>query len=193
MVGRNPQVRIVIAACFCILFWAQKAYANGEGLEQPISWLQLETKFTIVNYQSKDQLKKFNDKINYESRESYLNSLSKAPQVKNLSQEVTEKMDSLFERVQQILDMRKRMKRVSIMVYLDRLQLDQAYQKNFNEKGHLRAWYSFKQNRIFINVNDVHDGMLAHEMAHAIIDHYLKVRPPKASAEILARYVDTHL
>ena len=36
-------------------------------------------------------------------------------------------------------------------------------------------------------------GMLAHEMAHSIIDHYLTVRPPKRSAEILARFVDKHL
>ena len=36
-------------------------------------------------------------------------------------------------------------------------------------------------------------GMLAHEMAHAIIDDFLQVRPPMASAEILARYVDAHL
>jgi hypothetical protein len=35
--------------------------------------------------------------------------------------------------------------------------------------------------------------MLAHEMAHSIIDHYLRVRPPHATAEILARYVDGHL
>jgi hypothetical protein len=30
-------------------------------------------------------------------------------------------------------------------------------------------------------------------MAHSIIDNYLLVRPPKATAEILARYVDSHL
>ncbi|MEH0019750.1 MAG: hypothetical protein V6Z89_08855 [Desulfobacter sp.] len=35
--------------------------------------------------------------------------------------------------------------------------------------------------------------MLAHEIAHAVVDHYLDVRPPRATAEILARYVDAHL
>jgi hypothetical protein len=40
---------------------------------------------------------------------------------------------------------------------------------------------------------DLHEGMLAHEMAHCIIDYFLLVRPPVASAEILARYVDEHL
>ena len=35
--------------------------------------------------------------------------------------------------------------------------------------------------------------MLAHEMAHAIIDNFMKLRLPRATAEILARYVDAHL
>jgi len=35
--------------------------------------------------------------------------------------------------------------------------------------------------------------MLAHEIAHAIVDNYLSVRPPRATAEILARYVGKHL
>ena len=34
---------------------------------------------------------------------------------------------------------------------------------------------------------------MAHEIAHAIIDHYLLIRPPRATAEILAHYVDEHL
>ena len=44
-----------------------------------------------------------------------------------------------------------------------------------------------------MNARDLSAGMLAHECAHAIVDHYLAVRPPRATAEILARYVDGHL
>ncbi|MFC1867599.1 hypothetical protein ACFL0H_05635 [Thermodesulfobacteriota bacterium] len=46
---------------------------------------------------------------------------------------------------------------------------------------------------MYITIEDLHEGMLAHEIAHSIIDHYLTVRPPSESAEILARYVDSHL
>ena len=48
-------------------------------------------------------------------------------------------------------------------------------------------------NTIYVNVDDTQEEILAHEMAHAIIDHYLLVRPPAAAAEILARYVHTHI
>lgn len=42
-------------------------------------------------------------------------------------------------------------------------------------------------------VQDVHEGRLAHELGHAVIGHYLSVRPPCATAEITAKYVDKHL
>ncbi len=43
------------------------------------------------------------------------------------------------------------------------------------------------------NVDDVHDGILAHEITHVIVDHYLNIRPSKAIAEIIANYVDENL
>jgi hypothetical protein len=63
----------------------------------------------------------------------------------------------------------------------------------FKRRGSARAWYVYEYNTIYINVRDVNEGMLAHELAHSIIDHYLSVRPPRASAEILATYVDKSL
>ena len=89
--------------------------------------------------------------------------------------------------------MRKYMRKVKIEIYADKKKMQAAYSQKFKTQGHYRAWYRFDQNTIYLQVKDMHEGMLAHEMAHAIIDNFLKVRPPRASAEILARYVDTHL
>lgn len=80
-----------------------------------------------------------------------------------------------------------------IELYSDKENLQKAF-RNINETyKSYRAGYIYEYNSIYLNVNDVHAGMLAHEMAHAIIDHYMTVRPPSATAEILARYVDSHL
>jgi hypothetical protein len=54
-------------------------------------------------------------------------------------------------------------------------------------------WYTHANNTVYLNLNDFQEGMLAHELTHAIVDHYLLVRPPHATAEILARCVDNHL
>ena len=71
--------------------------------------------------------------------------------------------------------------------------LHQAYYNLYNQPKKIRAWYIFELNTIYVSATDINENMLAHEMAHAIIDNFLSVRPPSATAEILARYVDKHL
>ncbi len=106
---------------------------------------------------------------------------------------VGKKVDALFERAQDILDMHRKMEKITINAYHDKDQLHAAFKQVYRKPCRIRAWYEFKFHTVFICIEDVHEGMLAHEMAHGIIDHYLKVRPPTATAEILARYVDSHL
>jgi hypothetical protein len=89
--------------------------------------------------------------------------------------------------------MRKLMEKININIYPDQKELHAAYYDMFQKTCKLRAWYIYEKNTIYINAADMHEGILAHEMAHAIIDHFLSVRPPAATAEILARYVDGHL
>ena len=94
--------------------------------------------------------------------------------------------------------MHRNMEKVVIIIYPNNKRFYEARTQIIGEnligkKRRIRSWYIFKQNTIYINADDVHEGILAHEMAHAIIDHYLTIRPPRATAEILARYVDKHL
>lgn len=106
---------------------------------------------------------------------------------------VKKKVDALYERVQEILNMRKRMKKISINIYRNKKQLHAAYRKIYRKSRKLRAWYAYEYYTIYISLDDLHEGMLAHEITHSIVDHYLSVRPPGATAEILALYVDSHL
>ena len=104
------------------------------------------------------------------------------------------KMDALYEKVQRILDMRKAMSnKVRVHVHAGAADLDATFRKIFHKSGSVRSWYVYEYNTVYVNAEDLHEGMLAHELAHAIIDHYLSVRPPRATAEILATYVDNHL
>ncbi len=156
-------------------------------------WQQLETNNTIIRYQSTHDLKKFNTKINFGRSRWGIKDLFASDEPNTLLDKLKVKIDALHGRVQEILDMRKHVKKVTINIYSDRKQLNNAYFRIYKKECHIRAWYIYEYNSIYINVNDLHEGMLAHEMAHAIIDHFLTVRPPVASAEILARYVDSHL
>ena len=157
------------------------------------AWQSIETKHTIIDYQSPEDLKTFNKKVVYYSARWNLKSLFSPSGSNSLPDKLKKKVDALYERVQEILDMRKRMNKVIINISHDEKQLHAAFYKIFKKKCSVRAFYIYKYNTIYINADDLNEGMLAHELAHAIIDHYFTVRPPEATAEILARYVDRHL
>lgn len=156
-------------------------------------WHILETTHAKIRYHSLKDLKDFNEKIDYSSGLSGMKELFSKKSSDDLTNRIQRKIDAVYERVQEILDMRKLMKKVIVNIYHNKKELHAAYYEIFKKPCRLRAWYIHEWNTIFVRADDIHEGMLAHEIAHSIIDHYLSVRPPKATAEILARYVDGHL
>lgn len=157
------------------------------------SWNHIETRHTIIQYKTIPDLKKFDHKIDYATGGFTLKDLFSDSDSKDTIGSIKKKVDLLFERAQEILDMRGRMRKVFINLYPNRKQLHHAYFTITRKECRIRAWYIYESNTIYINKDDIHAGMLAHEMAHSIIDHYFSARPPRATAEILARYVDKHL
>ena len=172
-----------------ITMWCPQGTAHGEALSK-VSRQSIETRHTIVQYGSLKDIKRFDSKIDYSPGEGGFKSLfsgTKCP-----IDSVKKKVDAVFERAQEILDMRGRVKKVVINI-CSKKHFNEVRNRVVGKKSRIRSWYLFENNTIYINAYDVHDGILAHEMAHAIVNHYMTVRPPRATAEILARYVDKHL
>ncbi|MCJ7773698.1 MAG: hypothetical protein MUP22_11275 [Desulfobacterales bacterium] len=163
------------------------------GESQHVQWQSHETKYTIIQYKSAKDINKFDKSIDFSPDKFSIKGLFIAGDSNDPMGSITQKIDALFEKVQQILDMRKKIKKVTINIYPDEKQFHEAYYNITWTKCLVRSWYLFEKNTIYINVNDIHEGILAHEMAHSIINNYLDVRPPRATAEILAVYVDQHL
>ena len=168
---------------------------NLPGKKQEESpWTRLETRYTIIQFEKIEDLKKFDRKVDFLPSDFSLKSFLSETASQELEGKIRKKIDALYERVQEILDMLKKSeKKIAIQLYPDKKRLAQAYKKIFGAELNVRAWYLYEINTIFINIDDIDEGMLAHEMAHAIIDNYLTTRAPRAAAEILAVYVDTHL
>ena len=172
-------------------FFSLCGMVQGEMLHDN-GWQNIETRYTIIRYQSLEDLKDFDNSIDYYPGEwgfKHLFSSKGSEVMANL----IKKVDALNLKVQQILDMRKKMKKVTINIYRNKKQLYAAYYKIYGSSCRVRAWYIYEYNTIYINADDVNEGLLAHEMAHYVIDNYLSVRPPRNAAEILATYVDKHL
>ena len=174
---------------FCVLLAHS---VQGETTES-IAWKRLETAYTILFYQSTEDLKKFCTRIQYGPKNRFARGSSSDITIEDIKENPVKKTDAVFERVQDILGMQKKMDKVNIHIYKNDDQLRQAYRALYQDTCTIRAWYRYRNNTIYLNANDLHEGMLAHELAHAIVDHYLLVRPPRATAEIIARYVDSHL
>ena len=96
---------------------------------------------------------------------------------------------------------------VSIILYPDYNSLAKVY-KQYTHKGSANtftdsvktftgstplAFYSHKTKTIHVDVSSITDGVLAHEMAHGVINFYFKTPPPAKMQKILAQYVDLHL
>jgi predicted regulator of amino acid metabolism with ACT domain len=192
MPAKNPLKNIFPLICVTFLLVSPWVVARGAA-EDNKAWKEIETKYTIIRYQDLKDLKKFNRKVKYPLGESGLTWLFSGGGSVNLTDKLKKKVDATYRRVQEILDMRKRMKKVTINIYQNKKQLRSVYYKIYMKECRIRAWYIYEYNTIYISVDDLHEGMLAHELAHSIIDHYLTVRPPPATSEILARYVDSHL
>ena len=192
MLTSNPPKRLLLLIYLGLFLLWPCGVVRGEPSTNDI-WQSLETKHTLIRYQSWEDLKKFNRKVDYSPGSWGLKRLFAFTGSDTMPDALKKKVDALYERVQEILDMRKVMKKVTINIYQNKKQLHAAYHHIYKTPCQLRAWYAYEYNTIYLQVDDVHEGIVAHEIAHSIIDHYLIVRPPRATAEILARYVDSHL
>ncbi len=104
-----------------------------------------------------------------------------------------EKLDTIFKKVEEVLDMYPSRINVNIKVFSSQDGLDKAYEELFNEPNTTVSFYVFKTNTIYTTEKAISESILAHEMAHCIIDHYFVILPPRKVQEILAVYADMHL
>lgn len=178
---------LIILVCATLIFGC----TSGSRGSDAAGWHRLDTKYTTICYQSENDLRELLVRIG--GGRSLFRVLLWHPRRPDLEESTAERVDRLFERTQEILDMKGRFKKTRILVLKDRKQLKDTYSRLFKGTCSLKAWYWHKDNTIYINARDVHQGVLAHEFAHAIVYNYLKIRPPRASAEILARYVDSRI
>jgi len=127
------------------------------------------TEYTGIFYSDEGQLREFFWRV----------SGKKLDPLDNLTL-VKARIDRLVEMVLSILDMRPKDFKVSIEI------------KPEYKSGDI-AKYKHSRKTITVYADRVTDGVLAHEIAHAVICAYFPSRPPRKTQEILAQYVDRHL
>lgn len=149
----------------------------------------LDSRYATIVYSSEDYLRRFNKEISLGSL-AYLMSNKRGIMV---TDEVRNKIDVIVERVETILEMFPKKMKFTIALLSSEDEVQDIYRKKYGRKVDFIAFYSPKDKTVFISVKDTELTVLAHEIAHAIIDFYYGMSTPAKIHEVLAQYVESHL
>ncbi len=151
------------------------------------------SKFCTVFYYDDVDLKRVNRRVNLGFSNFYSPRSYREDPGFSIEDILSDKLDAIFNRAQDILDMYPAKIHVAINIYKTQADLDRVYEEFFNEKNSATSFYIYKTNTIYIIEPYLNENILAHDMAHCIIDHYFVILPPRKIQEMLAVYVDVHL
>lgn len=117
----------------------------------------------------------------------------KADKGEGVESELAAKCDTIFRRAEEILDMYPPGIHTTIRILKEREEIEGIHSNRYGYGTEAVAFYVFEENTIYATLKDLSESVLVHEMAHCIIDHYFRIRPPRKIEEMLAMHVDTHL
>jgi hypothetical protein len=106
---------------------------------------------------------------------------------------IARRLDAICGRAMGILDMHPKMARRGIKIFKSNEDLNMAYVTLTGRTGGVRAFYSHDCGVIFTSQYEITDSVMAHEIAHAIVDSHYKGVPQPKVGEMLASYVDMHI
>lgn len=147
------------------------------------------TKYATICYTNEKSLEKFTKGIG-KGTLFFSDGTEKNPS------ETGKKVDSIVDRVSKLLDMYPFDLHFNIQIYQNQKEVKSAYTRMAPASAFGRipiAYYSHKIRTINVSVENISSGILAHEIAHAVINFYFPEPPPERMQEILAQYVDKHL
>ena len=184
-------ISLSLVASAMIFFNLAGSYASEEAGNSPgPEWTALETGHLTIYYLPGTDLDRIENSLR--QRASYFSS-DMPGEYASPEEKIRYQLDALFRRAEAILDMRPADMHVKIRIFRTRAELNDEYEKIFNTREDFKSFYVYKFNTIYTSEEDISDSIIAHEMGHAIVDHYFSVIPPETVRELLASYVDLHL
>lgn len=154
-----------------------------------INWVSAESASLIIYFRPETDLKALQRKLNSKAFSSgQMTVYSETDPQK----EICGRLDKVFNKVKDILGVHPAMPKIKIKIFKDADELNSAYFMLFGKKGDSKSFYVHKYNTIYTSENTITDPVIAHEMAHAVIDHYLPAVPSEIAGEMMASYVDAY-
>lgn len=150
---------------------------------------ELKTGHATIVYGKEELLREFNKEVSLGS----LSFLVRGKKSGTVEDEVINKIDAVIEKVEAVLEMFPKDLKLTVMLLASQKEVQRIYSEKYGISVDYIAFYSRRYETIYISVDDAHIGVLAHEISHAIMDHYFGVPPPAKINEVLGQFVEIHL
>jgi len=185
----NPSAlgRWLLVLAILMLIIPNNVYSQDE------EWNVFAGRFCTVFYEKDVDLKLVNSHIILNFSDFYSPRQFREKPDLSIENILAGKFDAIFNRVEEVLDMYPTKLHLTINIYKSRENLDIVYEQIFDEPNVATSFYIYKTNTIYTTESNINENILAHEIAHSIIDHYFVILPPRKVQEILAVYADVHL
>jgi len=186
-----PKRTAIFVSLAVILFFRPGFCGQASTVIRSQDWVMFKSDYFDIYAMPNVDLEAFYKRIN---RRPFWGMSSNRPVIISSAEEmIANRLDRLMERAERMLDVYPRPFRVNIRIFKDHDQLNSEYFKIFKTTADLRSFYIDKFKTIYLSEEDANDSIAAHEMSHAIVDHYFKIVPPEKIREMIASYVDLHL
>jgi hypothetical protein len=106
---------------------------------------------------------------------------------------IKDTLDEIYLEVSDVIDIHMDDLKINLRVFPNKDYLGEVLIQFYGKKMDLPSFYLYEKNTIYISNDDLKVGMLAHEIAHALISNYFTVPPPTKVQEILAGYAEYSL
>lgn len=151
---------------------------------------EAKSRYLTLKYEDKKILRDFNDELMLSRKLSYYLSNKK---IVTAEDEVLAKLDIIIEKAEIVLDMFPANLHLTVVLLPTSSDVALMYMKKYGKQADHIAYYSFKEDTIYISVDDTKLQVIAHEIGHAIVDHYFQVRPPYNIHELMAQFTEKHI
>ena len=151
---------------------------------------QLQSRYVILHCNSRELLRDFNDNVDLGRKLRY--------QIRNknivtIEDEVLSKLDTIMEKAEVVLDMFPKNLKIQVVLLATADDVSQVFARKYKKRAQHIAFYSLSEDTIYISVEDSRLEVIAHEIGHAIVDHYFSERPPYNIHELMAQFAEKHI
>jgi hypothetical protein len=157
---------------------------------QPAFCAERSSRYVTLSYTDKALLRSFNDRLVLGKRLSYH---LRKKNLLTVADEVLAKVDLIIEKAEIVLDMFPNNLHIKLVLLPSAKDVARVYQKKYGKSVNHIAYYSLSEKTIYISVRDTKLKVLAHEVGHAVVDRYFKVRPPYNIHELMAQFTEKHI